>query len=82
MLTEWAGGGGLENGLNNTYKSLRVIGEDYDLAYTVWCSNEHELYEMGAYTRGPFFSLDSHHSQSLTCSQYAGKEKKPTFSAT
>lgn len=23
-----------------------MIGEDYDLAYTVWCSNEHELYEM------------------------------------
>ena len=31
---------------NNTYKSLRVISEKYDLAYTVWCSNEHELYEM------------------------------------
>ena len=31
---------------NNTYKSLRVISENYNLAYTVWCSNEHELYEM------------------------------------
>ena len=31
---------------NNTYKSLRVISEKYDLTYTVWCSNEHELYEM------------------------------------
>ncbi|KAI1339645.1 arylsulfatase precursor [Xylariaceae sp. FL0016] len=33
-------------GSNNTYKSLRVIGEDYDIAYTVWCSNDHELYDM------------------------------------
>ncbi|RYP53175.1 hypothetical protein DL768_001768 [Monosporascus sp. mg162] len=41
-------GPGLANGsrVNNTYKSLRVISERYDLAYTVWCSNEHELYEM------------------------------------
>lgn len=23
-----------------------MISEKYDLAYTVWCSNEHELYEM------------------------------------
>ncbi|KAH8892108.1 Arylsulphatase [Thozetella sp. PMI_491] len=32
--------------VNNTYKSLRVIGEEYDLAYTVWCSGAHELYDM------------------------------------
>jgi N-acetylglucosamine-6-sulfatase len=32
--------------LNNTYKTVRVIGEEYDLAYTVWCTNEHELYDM------------------------------------
>ncbi|KAH7386286.1 alkaline-phosphatase-like protein, partial [Cadophora sp. MPI-SDFR-AT-0126] len=31
---------------NNTYKALRVIGDDYSLAYTVWCTNEHELYDM------------------------------------
>lgn len=31
---------------NNTYKTVRVIGEQYDLAYTVWCTNEHELYDM------------------------------------
>jgi len=32
--------------LNNTYKGLRLIGDDYDLAYMVWCTNEHELYDM------------------------------------
>ncbi|OAL18221.1 hypothetical protein AYO22_10799 [Fonsecaea multimorphosa] len=31
---------------NHTYKALRVIGDGYDLLYTVWCSNEHELYDM------------------------------------
>jgi hypothetical protein len=32
--------------VNNTYKTVRVVGEEYDLAYTVWCTNEHELYDM------------------------------------
>lgn len=32
--------------LNNTYKAVRIIGEDYDLYYSVWCNNEHELYDV------------------------------------
>ncbi|KAL4941942.1 alkaline-phosphatase-like protein [Aspergillus oleicola] len=32
--------------LNNTYKSVRIIGEDYNLYYSVWCNNEHELYDL------------------------------------
>ena len=35
-----------DSGFNNTYKSLRVIGNGYDLYYAVWCTNEHELYDM------------------------------------
>ncbi|OAL37280.1 hypothetical protein AYO20_03456 [Fonsecaea nubica] len=35
---------------NNTYKSMRVITDEYNLQYTVWCTNEHELYDM---TRDP-----------------------------
>ena len=31
---------------NNTYKTVRVVGEEYDLSYTVWCTNDHELYDM------------------------------------
>ncbi|CAI4212298.1 unnamed protein product [Parascedosporium putredinis] len=31
---------------NNTYKAIRVIGEGYSLYYSVWCTNEHELYDM------------------------------------
>ncbi|KAL3476702.1 alkaline-phosphatase-like protein [Aspergillus californicus] len=32
--------------LNNTYKSVRIIGEGYNLYYSVWCNNEHELYDL------------------------------------
>ena len=31
---------------NHTYKALRVVGEDFNLLYTVWCSGEHELYDL------------------------------------
>ena len=31
---------------NHTYKALRVIGQDYNLLYTVWCSGEHEIYDL------------------------------------
>lgn len=32
--------------LNNTYKSVRLICENYNLYYSVWCNNEHELYDL------------------------------------
>lgn len=31
---------------NNTYKALRLIGKDYNLYYSVWCSGEHQLYDL------------------------------------
>lgn len=31
---------------NHTYKALRVIGKGYSLLYTIWCSGEHELYDL------------------------------------
>ncbi|KAJ6164971.1 hypothetical protein N7470_003643 [Penicillium chermesinum] len=31
---------------NNTYKSIRLLSDDYDLYYSVWCNNEHELYDL------------------------------------
>lgn len=33
-------------GGNNTFKLLRIVAEDYSLAYGVRCTNEHELYDM------------------------------------
>ncbi|TWU74251.1 hypothetical protein ED733_004433 [Metarhizium rileyi] len=30
----------------NTYKTLRLVGEKYDFMYAVWCTNEHQLYDM------------------------------------
>ncbi|KAL3965558.1 hypothetical protein ACCO45_002562 [Purpureocillium lilacinum] len=31
---------------NNTYKAVRVISEEYNLYYSVWCNNERELYDL------------------------------------
>ncbi|KAK5123454.1 hypothetical protein LTR85_002492 [Meristemomyces frigidus] len=31
---------------NNTYKALRVVGEGYNLLYTVWCTGEREYYDL------------------------------------
>ncbi|EFX06431.1 arylsulfatase [Grosmannia clavigera kw1407] len=31
---------------NNTYKAVRIIGRSYNLYYSVWCSGEHELYDL------------------------------------
>lgn len=31
---------------NNTYKAVRVLGPEYNLYYAVWCTNEHELYDL------------------------------------
>ncbi|KAL4867826.1 hypothetical protein BDV12DRAFT_186379 [Aspergillus spectabilis] len=31
---------------NNTYKSIRLISAKYNLFYAVWCTNEHELYDL------------------------------------
>lgn len=42
-------GGETDEVLNNTYKSLRVIDvkkNDYNFYYSIWCNNEHELYDM------------------------------------
>ena len=45
---------------NNTYKSLRLIGEGYNLMYTVWCTGDKELYELNVscpLSPVPFFPL-------------------------
>jgi len=31
---------------NHTFKSLRIAGGGYNLYYSVWCTNEHELYDI------------------------------------
>ncbi|APA06985.1 hypothetical protein sscle_02g017550 [Sclerotinia sclerotiorum 1980 UF-70] len=32
--------------VNNTYKALRIISDAHNLYYSVWCTNEHELYDL------------------------------------
>ncbi|KPM40234.1 Arylsulfatase [Neonectria ditissima] len=31
---------------NNTYKGVRIVHQNYDLYYSAWCNNEHELYDL------------------------------------
>ena len=31
---------------NTTYKALRIMGDGYNFFYSVWCTNQHELYDM------------------------------------
>ncbi|KAI1844708.1 hypothetical protein JX266_009164 [Neoarthrinium moseri] len=42
------GEGGVRNTTQvaNTYKSLRIVSTDYSFYYSVWCTNEHDLYDM------------------------------------
>jgi N-acetylglucosamine-6-sulfatase len=44
IMSEGKHGMDLHN--NHTYKALRIIGEGYNLRYTVWCNGEHELYDL------------------------------------
>ncbi|KAH8172464.1 sulfatase domain-containing protein [Sarocladium implicatum] len=32
--------------VNNTYKGLRIESQEYSLYYSVWCTNEREVYDM------------------------------------
>ncbi|CAD0092287.1 unnamed protein product [Aureobasidium vineae] len=31
---------------NNTYKALRLVSGNYSIYYSVWCTNEHEFYDL------------------------------------
>ncbi|KAL4878815.1 alkaline-phosphatase-like protein [Aspergillus karnatakaensis] len=45
----FAGGEGIygrELHENNTYKAIRIVSPEYNLYYSIWCTNEHELYDM------------------------------------
>lgn len=39
---------------NNTYKALRLVGDDYNFYYSVWCSGEHQLYDLNVHSALPF----------------------------
>ncbi|CZS91888.1 related to arylsulfatase [Rhynchosporium agropyri] len=39
---------GKVNMTNNTYKAIRILVPEYNLYYSIWCNNEHELYDMDA----------------------------------
>lgn len=39
-------GGYLVSIRNNTYKGLRLVGENYNIYYSVWCTGDREYYDM------------------------------------
>lgn len=46
---------------NNTYKAVRIIGDDYSLYYAVWCTNETELYDLKVCFLQPLPPCDFRH---------------------
>lgn len=53
---------------NHTYKALRVIGQEYNLLYTVWCSGEHELYDL---TKDPYELENLYEQTNFTITYFA-----------
>lgn len=49
--------------LNNTYKALRIISQEYNLYYSVWCTGEHELYDLNV-------GIHSSHPRTLNWGTY------------
>ncbi|KAJ1954022.1 hypothetical protein GGI12_005884, partial [Dipsacomyces acuminosporus] len=39
-------GNGTVRHKSNAYKALRLISEEHNIYYSVWCTNEHEYYDM------------------------------------
>lgn len=60
--------------LNNTYKGLRMAGDDFSLYYSVWCTGERELYNLRVRT---CFVLDIM-TKTLTCGRMT-RSKPSTF---
>ncbi len=51
---------------NNTYKSLSLLGSGYNLYYSVWCTNEHELYVSIRFVSPIFANCRTEHARTCT----------------
>ncbi|KAF2214407.1 hypothetical protein CERZMDRAFT_37524 [Cercospora zeae-maydis SCOH1-5] len=76
---------------NHTYKALRIIGQGYSLLYTIWCSGEHELYNLiqdpyemdNLYTQNHFsthIALDKPSPEQDYQSDISISHQRPTYS--
>ena len=75
QVEHWGSGGfdgkfGKVKHPNTTYKAIRVIGEAYNLYYSVWCNNEHELYDMNK----DFGQMDNVYKKDRTTFQFGGRQ--------
>lgn len=62
---------------NNTYKALRWISEDNSFLYNVWCTGEHEFYDMSV-DPGQLVNRLADPPQG-SASQYYGRPEKQLF---
>ena len=61
---------------NSTYKAVRVIGDGYNLYYSLWCSDEHELYDM---VKDPYQMKNLYGGDGRGGGGGGGGERGPTF---
>ncbi|ETS83504.1 hypothetical protein PFICI_05380 [Pestalotiopsis fici W106-1] len=59
---------------NNTYKHVRVVSDAFDLSYTVWCSNEHELFDFKVWLLTP---MNSHSTRDNADHAHPPKKTDP-----
>ncbi|CAG7915788.1 unnamed protein product [Penicillium olsonii] len=58
---------GTKKNPENTYKALRLVGKEYNLYYSLFCNNEHELYNLTA---------DPYQMNNLFSSSFKDQEKR------
>ncbi|KAL7625776.1 hypothetical protein AAE478_004999 [Parahypoxylon ruwenzoriense] len=61
---------------HNTYKALRISAPEYNLYYSVWCTNEHELYDMNT-DPGQLHNLLSSNTTTIITTITIGTQRYP-----
>ncbi|GME62001.1 Arylsulfatase precursor protein [Neofusicoccum parvum] len=70
---------GSRNIWNNTYKGLRLVGDDYSIYYSVWCTNEAEFYDVKR-DPGQIYNLAAANSSASSTYQLAGRSLSDVLS--
>lgn len=70
----------------NTYKAMRLVSESFNIQYTVWCTGEHELYDLNVRKLSSalyLFKADAASSPThMRCTTWSLKTHRPNGSAT
>lgn len=52
---------------NNTFKGLKIVSKEYSLYYSVWCTNETELFDLHVCTQEGSSSINATLTNSEPC---------------